>query len=437
MLALLRFGVRQPVLVLVMAALIASCALAGLAGALTGLATICVLVLLVARGPRGLMLVLTWRRVAGARGFAMPDGRIAFPAVRRRRAGLVLQVRVPVGRCVDDVIGLAPAVSAATGRAVHPIQSGSFSRVDLLVIMKDALVEREISDVSDLPVVADDLSAVPLGVTESGEVWRCPLDGGSIVLGGEPGGGKSGIIAALLSALSAPGGGGDAWATARSIQIVAVDLKEGVELSAWEPRCAAFACDQQSALAVLEQVDRIRAARMEGLRRVGMTSVSRYGYSAELPMIVVVIDEAAELFAAESPAKEDKDRAAALLRITSRLVRLGRSSSIVLLLATQKPTSDALPSIISNAASTRVATRCTTREQARAVLGDSESLVSPTSIRRDQRGMAVAETGSGLQLVRAPFITEEVRRAIAESAAHLARPLDELMPKDSDWRVAA
>jgi S-DNA-T family DNA segregation ATPase FtsK/SpoIIIE len=263
---------------------------------------------------------------------------------------------------------------------------------------------------------AASLDAVPAGICEDGRPWMVPVDGGSMVIGGIPKGGKSVTISAILAGL----------AGRPDVQIVAIDMKGMIELGIWEPRCSAAAGDQEKALEILREVDRIRRDRQEFVRNSGMTSLSRIGYSRGMPYILVVIDECAELFSAESAAKEAKERAAELIATTSRIVRLGRASGVGMLVATQRPTVDSLPGVIRDNAANKIATRCTTADQAKAVLGEIGGGVSPTQIGPGQPGVAVTDTGAGLVRVRSAFLSEDVRREVVRRTAHLARPLADL-----------
>jgi hypothetical protein len=162
------------------------------------------------------------------------------------------------------------------------------------------------------------------------------------------------------------------------------------------------------------------------LRGYGVASMSRLGYSAEHPLYLVVIDEAAELFAPEGSSKEAKALASELVVMVSRIVRLCRATGIVVVLATQKPTSDSVPTVIRDNSPGKAAWRCTTPEQAVATLGEAarSAEFSPTDIKIGEKGVAVAADADGvLRRVRCFYISETTRRAVVAATRHLARPL--------------
>lgn len=268
--------------------------------------------------------------------------------------------------------------------------------------------------VSTIPV-----DAVEVGVREDGRDWRFRLDQTSSVIGGVPGSGKSVLLNRILAGV----------AINPRIQIVGIDCKGGVELWDWKPRLSAIAEDQASASQILKKIDQIGARRLQELKGSGSKSLSRSGYSPEVPLIVLIIDEAAELFISEGSDREDRARASALTTMVSRIVRLYRAAGIIVITATQKPTVDSLPSIIRDNSPQKVAFRCTTAEQSVAILGDGirSSDVLPTRVTDNQRGYAViSDKDGGYSLARGDFISEEAVRYMAGYTAHLAVPLDDL-----------
>jgi hypothetical protein len=266
-------------------------------------------------------------------------------------------------------------------------------------------------------MTTSDLTSVPMGIDERGEIWRTPLDQASTVIGGVPGAGKSVAMNVLLANV----------AHRPDVQIVAMDMKEGLEMKPWLDRCSATAFTQTDAVKVFQQLMELHKRRAEVLHRSGKASFANLGYSETNPLHLVVIDEAAELFTPESSSKEDKAVAADCLTYVSKIVRLCRATGIFVVLATQKPTVDSLPSIIRDNCASKIAFRCMTNEQAIAIHGDALKVAefSPTSIKKDQKGVAVAANADGdLYRVRGFYLGEEDRREIVRRTAHLARNLD-------------
>lgn len=258
----------------------------------------------------------------------------------------------------------------------------------------------------------DSLEYIEMGVLESGEVWRQPLLENSWVVGGVPGAGKSVALNVLLARLA----GRD------DVQLVLVDCKEGLEFGPWRARATAMAGSPEEALPILEDlVDHMRR-RLRWMGSVGTRRMADYGHSVEHPMYVLVVDEVAELWSGGV----DKATAQALVASVSKLVRLGRASSVVCVLATQKPTSDALPSAISANAPSKLAARCTTPQQVTAIFGEAipKGQPSPIDITEQQRGYAVVSRAAGLyERGRTPYIADAAIAEIVARTRHLRRPL--------------
>ncbi|OIQ88392.1 DNA translocase FtsK [mine drainage metagenome] len=287
--------------------------------------------------------------------------------------------------------------------------------VEITPVTESPLAEVMEITPSTMPVM-ESLKAVQVGIQEDGRPWMFPLLEMHAVVGGVPGSGKSVFGNVLLAGI----------ASREDIQILGIDCAGGVEFEDWRPRMFGCATNQEEAIEHLEALWNEYKRREEWLKSVGFRSVKNAGLSAEVPLIVCLIDEAAFLFRLDAANKQEKERGQHLVDLVTRLVTLARRAGIVVVLMTQKPTTNTLPSIIRDNAQVKVSFRVTTPEAATAVLGDSASLapISPTEIGREQRGVAIAEGADGdLTVVRAFYINEESDRAIARRYAHLTRPL--------------
>lgn len=364
------------------------------------------------------------RRVARNTGLTRTEaGREIYPKVRTSRTavGHRLTIRPVAGTGVESYEGIQDQLRSAYGVERVRVSRDDRQRAVVDLVTTDVLSEtREVRSVADV-APAYDLDGITVGWVETGEPWSVATTRGSMVVGGVPDAGKSSFVSALLSML----------AYRQDVQLVGIDLKDMVELSDWIPRFAATAGDQDELVDSLIDLERLRSRRMELLREEGTTSAKRHGFSAEFPLLLVVMDEAAEAFAPTGPSQEEKKRAARIVSLTSRLVRLGRAAGVFLLLATQKPTADAIPTLIRDAAVIKIALRVVTDEQTRAILADTRSGADadPALIGGGRNGVAVADTGSGYQYVRSFFVSEDVRREIASSTANLAKPLRSLIPE--------
>lgn len=333
--------------------------------------------------------------------------------------GPVLTVRMYQGQTIKNYLNACEVMKNLWQvPSVRVEQPSGTDTVRIMLVTKDPLVAgREITPDS-IPVMTS-LAYVEAGCMESGAPFNFRLQGTSSVLGGVPEAGKSITLSVIMAGI----------AQRPDVAILAIDLKEMLEFDSWIPRLSGFAGDQEGALEILNRVEEIRKARGVFLRAAGKTDMKQVGFSAIHPLLVVVVDECAELFAAQGSSREAKALADDLRTVVSKLVRLGRAMGVIVLLSTQKPTVDNLPGGIRDNCSQRVALRCTTGEQAKAILGDavSTATTSPTEIGHDQKGYAIVhEDGKGLALARSYYISEDTKRAVAAATAHLTIPLAQL-----------
>jgi hypothetical protein len=214
---------------------------------------------------------------------------------------------------------------------------------------------------------------IPVGVDEDGETVTLSLPERNVLIGGEPGAGKS-VSLSLLVAAAALDPEVDLW------------LFDGkvVELNMWSACARVFVGhDVGHAIDVLETLTAEMDVRYQELLRRNLRKVTR---AEGLRLQVIVIDELA-LFVAGAE-KKSAQRFAELLR---GLVARGRAAGIIVLAATQKPSTDIVPSTLRDLFGFRWALRCATRDASDTVLGSgwaSEGF-SASDIAGAQRGVGL------------------------------------------------
>lgn len=286
-------------------------------------------------------------------------------------------------------------------------------------IEKDPLADVEPVTIENYKSFGASVKGVNAGLTEDNQPWIFPLDQFSGVIAGTPGSGKSVGLNVLLSQM----------AYCPDIQICGIDAAGGVELGDWSPRFSALAIDQDEAIEMLESLWEIHQSRIKFLKENHKKSISNYGYSEDLPLIVVAIDEAAQLFLLESTDREQKAKGQKLVNLVQNIVTVSRKTGICVLLATQKPGSTTIPTGIRDNMGVKVSYRVTTGATAAMVLGDVDmSAIAPTNIKLHDKGRAVvADQDSVLQYVHSRLITEETGMAIVEENKHLRKSLSALL----------
>lgn len=354
---------------------------------------------------------------------AQGDHSMRVPQLQRvdpSSLGLDFTVSMLPGQTVASFEAVTDRLAAAWALSSVRAVQGSPGHVVLTLVLRDPLAEvPQLTAGAPLPA---SVKNVQLGLKESGAPLLMSLDQTSSVIGGVPGYGKSVAMNVALYGI----------AQVPEIQVVGIDCKAMIEFADWAPRMSAQAGDQQSALEVLTELDKLGQQRLQMLRGSGSKSLARAGYTVENPLIVVMIDECAELFIAETSAKEHREVASQLATLVSRGVRLYRAAGISYILATQRPTTDAIPSLIRDNCPSRIAFRCKTPENSVAILGAEVSSCEfpPTQIREGQRGYCVVSDSEGWARAKTFFIDEETSAWAATQTAPLRRSLSDLMPLD-------
>jgi hypothetical protein len=271
--------------------------------------------------------------------------------------------------------------------------------------LADAITESELVRPMDVSLV--------LGVTESGEWTELRLANHSgIVVCGAPGSGKSAWLSSAVGGLLTYG----------DIQLLLIDGKAGHDLDALAPRAYSYLSgpdrsDPLSVLMALRDVQSVMRRRLNNALRwfEGAPNYWSHGPHVEHPVVLVVMDEAQSYLDPRSAiTKDEKALLSEIQSVTMDLIKKGRSAGIVVVLATQKSTVDAIPSAIRDQCGLRVCFRVATREAAEAALGQLPD-GAPSPIGQD-RGIGVAVSPDlGAVRFRAPFVSPDiVERELAE-----------------------
>lgn len=244
-----------------------------------------------------------------------------------------------------------------------------------------------------------------IGIDEFGARVDLDLVYRNILAGGEPGGGKSG----LLNAIAAHG------ALSLDCRLVLLDGKL-VELGLWRHVADAFVGpDLVKAIEVLKRLQTVMDRRYGWLMDRNLRKISRQiGWT----IILVIIDEIA-LFSATLGTKQQQDEFAALLR---DLVARGRACGIPVVAATQRPSFDIIPTSLRDLFGYRAAFRCTTTNSSNIVLGQgwAEQGYSANDISPMNQGEALLLAEGGIpRRIKVGYLSDRDILQIAARAHRL------------------
>jgi hypothetical protein len=243
---------------------------------------------------------------------------------------------------------------------------------------------------------------IPVGVDELGETVTVTLPERNVLMGGEPGAGKSAALSVLVATA----------ALDRSAVLWLADAKL-VELSPWTPCAQRFAgTDVGDAIELLRELRREMETRYRELLARGKRKVTR---EDGLALHLVVCDELAMYLGGEE--RKQQKEFAELLR---DLVARGRAAGIIVCAATQKPASDVVPTALRDLFGFRLALRCNTPQASDTILGQGWATLghSAASIAPAQRGVGLllADDGTPVRL-RGFHLTDADVNELATRAA--------------------
>ena len=290
--------------------------------------------------------IAAWPDIAKAIG--LPGSKIQSASVDLW--GWRARLRLARGQTIADVTARIPAIESALGTyrgavRVYPTGDGKANRCELRVLDTDPHAE---AIPWPGPSARSITQPVDLGPFEDAEQCRVSFLRRHALFAGTTGSGKSGGLNVLMATLAA----------CDDVVIWAIDLKNGMEL---EPVGAVHrparhhAPDEAAAL--LADAVAILQARAAHLAATGQRV---WEPSPDMPALVIIVDEYAEL----------ADEAPAAMSDTDSIARLGRAVAVTLIAATQRPTQKAMgQGAVRSQMDTRICFRVRERKDVDLVLG--------------------------------------------------------------------
>jgi hypothetical protein len=368
--------------------------------------------------PTRMWLVEALNRERMGRLFAQAtvDAGVAEAAVESIRAvpsGSRLTLSIPPGSIAEDYDKAAEALAVCfRSRGVRVLRDpANAGRAELTIVTRDPLAGAGTAWPGVGMAETNLWRPLPIGVDEDGVPVWLDLAGHHVLVGGEPGAGKSNALSMIVATA----------ALDPTVDLWCLDAKL-VELAPWRELAKAFVGpDIGEATVALGMLQTEMTNRYEWLLAQGLRKVAP---DTGIGLVLVVIDEMALYIQGKG---NERDEFALGLR---DLVARGRAAGIVVVAATQKPAADVVPTAVRDLFGYRLALRCSTREASDTVLGSGWAAAGFSAADVDPAsrgvGLLLADTGVPRRL-RCHHVTDAdidaiVQRAIVGRSRNGHRP---------------
>jgi len=358
-------------------------------------------------------LLAAWPEIAPAVGLAGSRVMSAVVDVWGWRA----QFGLARGQTITDVIAKLPAIESGLGTfrgaaRVYPTADDLANRFELRVLDKDPHAD---AITWPGPSVASITEPIDLGPFEDAMPARVLLLRRHALFGGATGSGKSGGLNVLMGNLTA----------CTDVVIWAIDLKRGMELRPWGACIDRLATTPAEARALLADAVSILEARAEFLAAVGQRV---WEPAPDMPALVIIVDEYAELVESASEATGDADS----------ISRRGRAVAVTLIAATQRPTQKAMgQGPLRSQMDVRICFRVRERKDVDLVLGQGMLSAGWQAQRLNAPGkfLISAPEYDTPRRARAYLLTDQAVNDTASRNADLRPELDEVSRRALDERA--
>ena len=312
------------------------------------------------------------------------------------------------GQTITDVIARLPAIESGLGTfrgaaRVYPTPDDLANRFELRVLDTDPHAD---AITWPGPSVASITEPIDLGPFEDAMPARVLFLRRHGLFGGATGSGKSGGLNVLMGNLTA----------CADVVIWAVDLKRGMELGPWAVCIDRLATTPAEARALLADAVAILEARAAFLAAVGRRV---WEPAPDMPALMIIIDEYAELIDSAADATGDADS----------IARRGRAVAVTLIAATQRPTQKAMgQGALRSQMDVRICFRVRERKDVDLILGQGMLTAGWQAHKLNAPGkfLISAPEHDTPRRARAYLLTDQAVTDTASQHADLRPPLDDV-----------
>jgi hypothetical protein len=354
----------------------------------------------------------SWPEIAHAVGLAGSQVMSATVDLWGWRA----RFRLARGQTIHDVIAKIPAIESGLGTfrgavRVHPTPDDLANRCELRVLDTDPHAD---AIPWPGPSVTSITEPIDFGPFEDAAPCRVLFLRRHALFGGATGAGKSGGLNVLIGNLVA----------CADVVIWGIDMKKGMELGPWAPCIGRLATTPEEARALLADAVAILEARAALLAEQAQRV---WKPSPDMPALVIIVDEYAELVDDAPGAVKDADS----------IARRGRAVAVNLIAATQRPTQKAMgQGAVRSQMDVRVCFRVRERKDVDLILGQGMLTAgwNAHTLNAPGKFLISAAEHDTPRRARAYLVTDEAVAYTASSYAYDRPALDEASRQALDGR---
>lgn len=329
-----------------------------------------------------------------------------FGAPQHEDGGTSVKVGLPSGVTASSVAARREAIAAELGVPVTRLDvrhdpADPPNRVTLAVLPSRSPG----SAASPLATVTSTRWAAPvrIGADSRGRAVTLATTEENVLIAGRPGAGKTTTARVVLAH----------YLLDPTAEVFLLDGKGSVkDYGAARPLCSRF----------VSGADEDAVAQTEVLLDEVLTIVRARNAASDGTApggLLVLLEELQDVRAAA-----DKGTRECIDAVLGRIVRMGRAVGVTVLVSTQRPSVDDLPSGVRNLISQRLALMLRNGSDAALVLGQTPDLPLPT-----KRGEALLTTATGTTAVQLDHLTDDAWRAVCARATTL-RPAVPVVPPE-------
>jgi hypothetical protein len=345
-----------------------------------------------------------WPDIARAIGLAGSEVMSATVDVWGWRA----RFRLARGQTITDVTARVPAIESGLGTfrgavRIYPTPDDLANRFELRVLDTDPHAD---AIPWPGPSTRSITEPVELGPFEDAAPCQVLFLRRHALFAGTTGSGKSGGLNVLMANLTA----------CQDVIIWGIDLKNGMELGPWQECLDRLATTPEQAAKLLRDAVAILQARAAYLAAHGRRT---WEPSPEMPALIIIIDEYAELTEQAPDAMDETDS----------IARLGRALAVTLVSATQRPTQKAMgQGAVRSQMDVRICFRVREQRDVDLVLGQGMLSAGWNAHKLNAPGkfLISAQEHDIPRRARAYLVTDETVAYTAARHARIPRQLDDM-----------